>query len=274
MPLFREHGFQVTKWGEEALIDLDACSWQGKAFEWVRRQSNYCQRKGLVVYEYLPGKLPATEATRLEDEMRDVASQALASRPQRGEVRFMEGSFDPERLGHRRLFMTRAEGGAGRVESLLVCNPGQAGALWAFELYRYRRDAVRGAVPYLMHQVMRQLKHEGAERISLCLIPGQNCGAPLEGDSRLTRWALMIGSRYFNFIFDTTGTAYFKSRFRPRYEPRYIAAWPRQTLSSAWAFVKATGVLELDYGKTLRLAANGAARTCGKLFVRGNGDCQ
>jgi phosphatidylglycerol lysyltransferase len=178
----------------------------------------------------------------------------------------MEGSFDPANLGHRRLFVARSEGGAGRVESLLVCNPGESGAFWAFELYRYRRDAVRGAVPFLMHQVMQQLKREGAQRVSLCLIPGQNCDQPLEGDSRLTRWALMIGSRYFNFIFDTTGTAYFKSRFRPRYEPRYIAAWPRQTLSSAWAFVRATGVLELDYGKTLRLAAGGAARACRKLL--------
>jgi phosphatidylglycerol lysyltransferase len=113
---------------------------------------------------------------------------------------------------------------------------------------------------------MQQLKREGVERVSLCLIPGQNCAQPLPGDSRLTRWSLVIGSRYFSFIFDTAGTAYFKSRFRPRYESRYIAAWPRQTVTSAWAFVRALGVLELDYKKTLRLAAGECVRAGRKLL--------
>src|ERR1700733_8838622 len=36
--LFREAGFQVTKWGEEAVIDLPTATWKGKQFEWVRRQ--------------------------------------------------------------------------------------------------------------------------------------------------------------------------------------------------------------------------------------------
>src|ERR1700722_2810856 len=34
--LFREFGFQVTKWGEEAIIDLAEATWKGKRYEWVR----------------------------------------------------------------------------------------------------------------------------------------------------------------------------------------------------------------------------------------------
>ncbi|HEV3136914.1 MAG TPA: phosphatidylglycerol lysyltransferase domain-containing protein, partial [Pirellulales bacterium] len=49
LPLVRDFGFQVTKWGEEALIDLTTCSWLGKPYEWIRRQTNFCRRQRVVV---------------------------------------------------------------------------------------------------------------------------------------------------------------------------------------------------------------------------------
>src|SRR5262249_8521765 len=51
LPLFSKCGLQITKWGEEPLVDLQSCSWEGKAFEWVRRQTNFCRRKGLEFRE-------------------------------------------------------------------------------------------------------------------------------------------------------------------------------------------------------------------------------
>lgn len=41
IPLFRKHSFQVSKWGEEPVIDLATCTFRGKQYEWVRRQTNY-----------------------------------------------------------------------------------------------------------------------------------------------------------------------------------------------------------------------------------------
>ncbi len=266
LPLFRRHGFQTTKWGEEAMIDLGRATWQGKAFEWVRRQSNYCQRKGLVVCEYRPDELSEMEDARLLQEMEAIANEPLQSRPQRSDVRFVEGAFNPRNLGRKRLFLARSLDGRGRIEGLLVCNPGQDGNLWAFELYRHRKNSIRGTVAFLMHQVMQLLQDEGVEQVSMCLIPAQGCSQPREGDSRLTRWGLSIGSRYFGFLFDIVGTAYFKSRFRPSYEDRYIGVWPRQTLGSAWTFIRVLGVLDLDYPKICRLVARGCRRTLGKLL--------
>jgi phosphatidylglycerol lysyltransferase len=51
LPLFDRYAFQSTKIGEDALIDLRHCTWRGKAYQWVRRQTNYCQRQGLVCLE-------------------------------------------------------------------------------------------------------------------------------------------------------------------------------------------------------------------------------
>ena len=124
---------------------------------------------------------------------------------------------------------------------------------WAFEIYRQRPDAVRGTVPYLMHQAIEALRHENVRRVSLCLIPGLRAVAPLPGDSPLVRRALALGSRHFNFVFDTAGLFHFKSRFRPRFESRYLCVRPRVTLGSAWSFVRLLGVLELSPGKLARV---------------------
>lgn len=251
LPLFRRQGFQATKLGEEAVIDLDDWSCTAKAFEWLRRQTNYCRRQGLRMVECIRPRMSPGEWERLLEELWDTSAAFLATKPQSAELRFLDGTFDPRRLGRRRIFVARGEQGAGRIECFLICNPYLEGAGWAFEIYRQRPDAPRGGIPFLMRQVIGELKLEGARRVSLCLVPGMRCQR-LPGDSPLVRHALAIGSRYFNFVFDTAGLYHFKSRFRPRWEARYLCARPAVTFASAWALVQLLGVVDLDPGKLAR----------------------
>jgi phosphatidylglycerol lysyltransferase len=243
--IFREAGFQVTKWGEEAIVDLAARSWQSGAFAWVRRQSNYCRRRHVAVEEchwqlLSPRNWQATIA-----ELLAVSSVHLAMTPQRREMRLLEGRFMPEQLGRRRLFIARAENGRGRIEGFLVCNPLVNGRRFAFETYRHCCDAVRGVSAYLMHQAMIRLAEDGVESVSLCLIPGLACDKPLAGDSRMARLGLVWGTKYFGMIVDTAGMYHFKSRFRPRFEARYICVRPKITLAWSWTLIRLLGVLKL-----------------------------
>jgi phosphatidylglycerol lysyltransferase len=254
LDLAREHGFQVTKWGEEAIVDLSECTWTGKPYEWLRRQTNYCVRKGVVITECERSQVSAFEWQRITAELNEISRALLAKKPQRDEIHFLEGRFDPERLDRRRLFVARGDDGAGRIEAFLVCNPGMGGEFWSFETYRRRSDAVRGTMPHLMHQAMRQLQAEGVALVSLCLVPGLRCETPLNGDSALARWGMVIGSRYFSCIHDTHGMYHYKSRFRPRFDNRYLAVRPRLSLRSAWSFVRVLGVLDLQVGGLLRQA--------------------
>ncbi len=245
LPLFRQFGFQLTKWGEEAFIDLNDALWRGNAFEWVRRQVSFCRRKQLVFSECQLDELAPDERERMIAEIREVSAAPLAQKPQAAEMAFMEGSFDPARMYRKRLFVARAEEGRGRIEGFLIANPGLNGAMWAFELYRYRSDAIRGTVPFVMHQAIETLKQAGATHVSLCLVPGLHCDTPLPGDSGMVRRSLGIANRYFGFLFNSEGTHFFKSRFRPRYESRYLAVSPKVTLGSSWAFIQVIGVLKL-----------------------------
>ena len=255
LPLFRDYGFQATKWGEEALVDLPDCTWRGKQYEWLRRQSNYCLRHGLAVAECRRQDVTPAGWQALAAELSEVAALFLDGKPQSGEVRFIEAGFNPARLGRKRVFVARADGGRGRIEGFLACNPCQRGRTWVLETYRRRPDAVRGTIPFLMHQVIERLRSEGVRRVSLCLIPGLRCRQPLAGDSRMVRWGVVLGTQHFNLIFDTAGAYHFKSRFRPRFESRYLCVRPRMSLATAVAFVRLIGVLRLDLRKLGRQIA-------------------
>ncbi len=162
---------------------------------------------------------------------------------------------DPEHLGRKRIFIARAEHGAGRLEGFLACNPCRQGAMWVMETCRRRPDAVRGTTPFLMHQAMQTFRAEGVRWVSLCLIPGLRCQTPMPGDSRLARWGLVVGTRYCGLVFDTAGAYHFKTRFRPYFESRYLCVYPKVTLGSSWALIRLLGVLRLDLGKVAGLLA-------------------
>jgi phosphatidylglycerol lysyltransferase len=253
VPLFLKFGFQRTKWGEEAIVDLEGCTWGGKPYEWVRRQTNFCRRHGLTVTECLRDKMTPAAWHKLMVELCHLAAAPLADKPQAAEIRFLDGQFDPRNLGRKRIFVARTQNTESRVEAFLACNPCEDGAKWVFEMYRHRADSVRGAMPFLMHQTMQILQAEGVRHVSLCLIPGRGCQQPLFDDSSLARRGLVLGSTYFSFIFDSPGMYHFKSRFRPRFEDRYICAWPKFTLSTAWTFVRVLGVLDVDVVKLIRV---------------------
>lgn len=256
LALFRDYGFQATKLGEEAAIDLDDWRCRGGSFEWLRRQVNYCRRHGLQVTEVVREDLADDEWSGTLAELIDVSNSFLAAKPQAAELRFLDGVFNPYALGRRRIFVARSQtghNGMRRIEGFLMCNPYQNGAGWAFEIYRQRPDAIRGTIPFLMHEAIETLRGENAQRVSLCLVPGLRAESALPGDSALVRRGLSLGSRYFNFIFDTAGLYHFKSRFRPKFESRYLCARPTVTIGSAWSLVRLLGVLDLDARKLSRV---------------------
>lgn len=252
LPIFREQGFQVTKWGEEPLLDLPGLTWAGGSYEWVRRQFHYCQRQQVRFVECRRDDYSDAEWQSVLNDIRAVAAEGLQTKPQRDEIWFFNGRFDPPNWGRRRLFLAKAENGTGRTEGFLVCLPFQDGTHWAIETYRHRSDAPRGLVAFMIHQCVELLRPEGIQCVSLCLCPAVRCEA-LPDDSRLIRRGLQFGFNYASLFFDLPGEYHFKSRFRPRFVRRYICHSPQATIQSMWSLVKISGVLNLDFRKLGRV---------------------
>jgi len=252
-PIFRDHGFQVTKWGEEPFVDLRECTWSGKQYEWVRRQTNYCRRAGITIVEHCRDEMDDSAWNLLIQNLREISDAHLATKSHAGAIRLLEGQLEPEGWGRRRLFVAYSSGLPNRIEGFLVALPMREGRQWAFEMYRHRSDAVRGVVAHLFHVAMMRMRAEGIEAVSLCLSPGLGCEEASTGDSAMIRCGLVFGMKYLNFLFDFAGIYHFKSRFRPSYEARYICVLPKSTLLSALALFRITGMLAFD-GK--RVSAN------------------
>ncbi len=248
LPLFRDEGFQVTKWGEEPVLDVQDLTWSGREYEWVRRQANYCRRQKSVVTECCRSDFSDVEWTDVMDTLREIAGECLSSKPQRGEVQFFNGSVDPPSWDRRRLFVSRSNNGHGEIEGFLICLPYNGGQQWAIETYRHRLGAPRGVVAFMIHEAVESLKFEGVQSVSLCLCPAVRYER-LKNDSWIIRRCLQFGFNYASAFFDMPGEYHFKSRFRPRFIRRFICHWPRASVGSMWSTVKLSAALDLDLKK-------------------------
>lgn len=253
LPFFRQHGFQITKWGEEPVVDLGSCTWGGKPFEWVRRQTNFCQRHGVTAFEVHPEELEPEQWSRTLAEVLEVAAESLSRKAQKEEMSFFEGRIDNHDLGLRRLFVARSAHGAGRMEGFVILNPILGGTKWSTELYRHRLDSVRGTVPFLFHQILKQLQDEGVQQVAMCLDPAKGLETATPGDSFIVRGGLHFGSKYLGGLFDFAGLQHFKSRFRPRYENRYVCALPNVSIGSLIAFLRVFGVFNVNLRNVSRI---------------------
>ena len=251
VPMFDRLGFQSTKIGEDALIDLRECTWRGKAYEWVRRQTNYCHRQGLECRELSPATMAPLEWRARAAELAQISEEFLHRSPHGHAMRYFVGQFDPDRLHRRRVFAGLAGEGAGRIEGYVVCAPYRDGRAWAIEMYRSRADGVRGTVPFLMHSAMRILKAEGATEVSLCLMPGAHCSVRRPGDSWVIHSYIRLTHHYLNFIFDTPGIFHFKSRFRPVCASRYCSVWPKASVGPLHAILDTWGTIHFSPWRAL-----------------------
>lgn len=226
--LFREQGCQVTKCGEEALVELDRTNWQGKDSSWLRRQENYCQRHGVKVLEVIPDLADAYYRDEVAPQLEEISRKHIESTLHQREMEFYVSSFSTADLDGRRLFVAQ-EG--TRITGFIVCNPGLDGDLWAVEIYRRSRDAVRGVIPCIIMHAMREMKVEGVRYFSLSLSPFLRC-TPVRGDSGMYRYVANFWWRNLNSIFDVQGIYHFKSRFRPNYREMFLAAKPGVSIRS------------------------------------------
>lgn len=253
LAIFRAAGYVANKVGEEAVLPLADLTFAGSRYEWVRRQSNFCQRHGVRFEELKEQDFSFAEWSKILAELSEVTRDGLRDKPQRSELTFFDGSIGAHELGARRLFVARTgKSSDQRIEGFLVCNPMNGGRSWSTEIYRHRFNSPRGTIPYLFHQTALLMKQQGVEQLNLCIAPGRHCEQPVPGDKPFIRHALVYFWKHGSWLFDLKGIDHFKSRFRPQYENRYICSPPDLSVSAILATIQALGVLRVDPFKLLR----------------------
>lgn len=216
LPLWIEMGLILHKVGEEAVIPLQEFSLAGAKFKSMRAAFNKAEREGMAIEILTPPHSPALIA-----ELESVSNAWLGGKIG-SEKGFSVGRFDPAYLDHFPIAILRQSGGP-IIAFANIFAPGD-GARIAIDLMRYRPEQASGVMEFLFLALIEHYRLKGAREFSLGI-------APLAGLSE--RRTAAIWDRFGQLMFRHGGAFYnfaglrgFKQKFRPEWQPRYIALPP------------------------------------------------
>src|SRR6266850_3294386 len=216
---FRQAGFGDIQIGNEAIFNLEQFTLAGGQMELVRAATNKARREGVRIIEHRPF---ASSAGVLNAELRGVSDEWLRNKNNR-EMGFLLGGLGLECSSAKRYFLARSEGGGGRVEGFIVCEPIYGRRGYYLDVTRRRMDAVRGTMELLTTEIFHTLHAEGYAIASMGLAPLANMDDPdLKRHPRLTRLMRFAYERVEN-SYDFKHLYRYKAKYHPHvWERRYL----------------------------------------------------
>jgi phosphatidylglycerol lysyltransferase len=218
----RKIGLRPFRIGQEAIIDLASFSLSGSRRANLRHTITRA-RKGGTDFRFYPGGIPEPESASLGRALGAIdAVWAATAGPRLG---FTIGQFDPAELGE--LAVAVASDPEGRPIAFTTYRPTGIDGGWVLDLLRRHPDGAPGALEGSIAEAAFGLHEAGAPTLSLGL-------APLSGltDASAVREerTLAMAASVVRPVYDVNGLAFFKRKFDPRWEPRYIAIAKRTDL--------------------------------------------
>ena len=247
--IFRSAGCEVSKVGEEAVIDLRDTTWGGKGFAWVRQQENNCVKTGMTFREVHFDGMSEADRTALKAELAEVSREHIGDTVYNRELGMMVGAFDLDRMFRKRLFVAEC---GGHVQAFLVALPSQDGHVWNAETFRKRLTAARGVIAYMIIQAGRLLQRENIAYLSLGQCPAVRCGEGDHSESPLVQGSIQFWWSTLNLFYDVHRLYHFKSRFRPQYRECFIAASPKCRVIPIVIFLYKWGIIWPDWMRVPR----------------------
>ncbi|WP_432513222.1 phosphatidylglycerol lysyltransferase domain-containing protein [Kineococcus sp. SYSU DK001] len=207
-------GLQVLEVGDEAVLDVDAFSLQGRALRGVRQAVNRARRAGVEVSVRRQVDVPA-------GELEELASAAVAWREGRERGFSMAlgrlgDSADPD------LLVAAARGGDGALLAVLTFVPWGVHGV-SLDLMRRDRQAPNGTVELVVTEVVEHARRDALQRVSLNFAVFRSVfdrGSRLGAGPVLRLWhrVLVVFSRTWQLEQLYRSNA----KYRPRWVPRFV----------------------------------------------------
>jgi len=216
LSLYHDHGFDLFKLGELALVRLSEFSLAGKRWEDLRQATNRAVKEKLT-FELV---YPPFDTALLTDLER--VSDAWLADKGGGEKGFSLGRFDPDYFSWSPLGLVRRDGELIAFANVLP--PYGPGGHASVDLMRHVADTPRSTMDFLFAKVMLWAQEQGYELFSLGMAPlsrvGDNPYARV--NERLAALAFQYGNRLYNY----QGVRKYKDKFKPEWVGAYLA-YPR-----------------------------------------------
>lgn len=208
--------FIVSKYGEEAVIELNAYEMTGKKTLKLRQKIKRSENAGLKVIEYTPTN---SRDMILENKIDEVSAQWFKSK--KGQLSFSVGEMHLDNPLDRRYFISLD--GNDNVQAILMFSPYNTRKGYFLDVMRRRLDSVPGAMEHAIITSAMKMKEEGVETVSLGI-------APLVGIDSKHEKATSL-EKCMNYIYNNVKCDYefkklydYKKKFSPtNWVERYVA---------------------------------------------------
>jgi phosphatidylglycerol lysyltransferase len=205
-------GLHVIKYGEEAVVDLPALTFDTPRMRSVRKAERAAARRGLTFRI-----VPAADVPAMIDDLAAVSQEWSAAKGQ-SEKGFSLGRFDADYLCNFDVALATVDDRIVAFANLwLTDNRAEA----SVDLMRHRDDAPPGTMDFLFVHIMQWARAEGYGRFSLGIAPLSGIAGRRLAPAWARAAALVFqhGERFYGF----RGLRAYKEKFAPSWEPRYIA---------------------------------------------------
>jgi len=213
---YHDHGFDLFKLGELALVRLEEFSLAGKRWEDLRQATNRADKEKLTFTLVYP-----PFDTALLNNLERVSDAWLADKGGT-EKSFSLGAFEPLYLDWSPIALVHRDGELIAFANALP--PYGPGGHASVDLMRHTSDAPRSTMDYLFAKVMQWAKEQGYEIFSFGMAPLSRVGDNpyARANERLAAIAFRYGNRFYNY----QGVRKYKDKFKPEWVGAYLA-YPR-----------------------------------------------
>jgi phosphatidylglycerol lysyltransferase len=226
--------FECLMVGAEAFIDPSRFSLTGGAMADLRQMLN----RGRTRFNLRSSEVEAKDA---DVSMLEVYGEWLSSRPSGHRLQLLVGTPRLAEPFARRYFVARD---GHRTHAMVTLTPGWGGTGYGLDVMARAPDAAAGAMEIALTGAIETLGSEGVEVLSLGACPMFEATPVPDGDSPLLRAILrwVYRSRFTRRLFPFESLPRFKAKFRPTWEPSFIAAWPHAGVRSLYVGCRMWGL--------------------------------
>ncbi len=228
IPPLHDRGYVFFKLGEEAELPLSHVTQEGHEGKLYRQIIRRGERDGVKFRVLAP-----YEVERRLAELREISNDWLRSKAV-SERQFSIGFFDDAYI--TRWPVAVVEDGSGRILAFANLLRGPMRKEISVDLMRYRSDGPK-VMDFLFVSLFFYAKELEYERFNLGMAPLASVGV-LKGAHPRERFASLLfqhGEHWYNF----QGLRFFKEKFEPEWEPRYMGYMSTWEFPIAVAYVSA-----------------------------------
>ena len=203
--------------GDEAVVELDSFSLEGRAIRKVRQSVSRCCKAGFSASVHELGELNEDELARLEA----VSELWRGAEPERGfsmAINTLRGDHLSESV------VVVARDAEGEARGLLHFVPCFGRAAMSLGLMRREPESLNGLMEFLIVRSIELLRERGVEELSLNFAAfARILHSPRGPTERLLARLVTLCNPFFQI----ESLYRFNAKFSPRWEPRYLLYEPR-----------------------------------------------